>query len=169
METIQEAKAYLKENFEKGVNCPCCDQYVRIYRHRLNSQMAKCLIGMYRINYQQSREWVHVLNELKPSNRMYSLMRFWGLIVASEHDDEFLDKKASGYWKITQKGKSFVQGSLEIPKYVFLFNNKKYGESDETVNIQDSLGKKFSYTELMSFKFRDRSDDYQVTMFPMAS
>ncbi len=29
MNTISEAKQYLRNNFESGVNCPCCDQFVK--------------------------------------------------------------------------------------------------------------------------------------------
>lgn len=151
METITEAKQYLRVNFEKGVECPCCTQFVKLYRHRLNSQMAKTLIEIYNISSEENREWIHVLNEIKPSNRMYSLMRFWDLIVAAEYDqvNSYEDKKASGYWKITERGEKFVNNEINISKYVYLFNNRKYSISEETISIHEALGKKFSYSELM--------------------
>ena len=80
---------------------------------------------------------------------MYSLMRFWNLIEPAEHKDFEDDKKASGFWRVTQKGIFFVTAKIQIPKYVYLFNNQKYSESWDTIDIKDALGKKFSYTELM--------------------
>ena len=143
--TVQQAKEYLQENIDTGVECPCCGQFAKIYKHRLNSQIAKTLIGMYTLGDRS----IHILNELKPSNRMYSLARFWGLIEPTEVMVRG-NKKASGYWKLTEKGKLFVEDKETIAEYVLLFNNKHYGFKGDEVDIKYCLGKKFNYQELMT-------------------
>lgn len=145
---ITQAQEYVEAHRLEGVKCPCCGQYVRLYRHRLNSQMAKALVQMYYLD-QAGEEYIHVLQELKPSNRMYSLMRFWGLIEPAGNCDN--SKKSSGYWKITQAGKDFVCGG-EVPRYVYLYDNQKYGESEEMTTIRQAFGKRFDYQELMQWR-----------------
>jgi hypothetical protein len=140
--TLAEAKADLRQNWEKGLPCPCCTQFVKLYPHTINSQIAKTLIQMYRLD----KEWVHILQELKPSNRMYSLARFWGLIEARGDTG---DQKASGYWRLTPRGKSFVEGTITVPKHAYIFNDKVYRFDPEQENIREALGHKFSYSELM--------------------
>jgi len=118
METIKQAKKYLRENWLEGVSCPCCSQFVKLWRHKVNSQIAKCLIQVYRISEREGREWVHILNEIKPSNRMYSLARHWELLKAKEFKKDE-DKKSNGFWKITPKGKEFVKRQYNNSKICF--------------------------------------------------
>jgi len=35
--TILEAKQLLKDNFAQGIECPCCGQFVKRYKRKLNS------------------------------------------------------------------------------------------------------------------------------------
>ena len=34
IETIKEGKEYLRKNFNEGVNCPCCNQFVKLYKNQ---------------------------------------------------------------------------------------------------------------------------------------
>ena len=142
--TLSQARELLRQNWETGLDCPCCKQRVQLYRHKVNSQITKCLIDMYHID----REWVHILHELKPTNRMYSLARFWGLIEA-KGDEPHNNSMSSGFWRLTDKGKKFVLGECLIPKYAYIFNDKVYRLSEEMVSVESCLGSKFSYPELM--------------------
>ena len=49
MNTIAEAKQYLRKNFKEGTVCPCCDKYVKAYKRKLNSGIARALIIMYKL------------------------------------------------------------------------------------------------------------------------
>ncbi len=46
--TLKQAKDFLRLYAEKGVRCPCCKQYVKVYRRVLGSQMARWLIWLVR-------------------------------------------------------------------------------------------------------------------------
>lgn len=163
MTTIEEAKIYLRENWNKGCDCPVCTQFVRLWKQKINSQIAKCLISLYLISKSDNKRWVHILREIKPSNRMYSLARWWGLIEAKEYHGED-DKKSSGYWCLTIKGINFVENKIKIPKYALLFNNHFYKFSGEDVDISDALGQKFSYRELMGSYYKEPIEPKQESL-----
>ena len=154
METLQEAKEYLRENFTKGSNCPCCSQFVKLYKRKLASTPSRMLI---KLNY-LGDGWHHVSKLVKgislTGSNDFSKLAYWQLIEEKQNTDE--DKKTSGFWRITTKGVLFVENKIKIPSHVFIFNGKKMfsvgnrGFSDKTINIVDCLGKKFSYNELMN-------------------
>jgi len=175
METIKEAKAFLRENFEKGCKCPCCDSSVRLYKRKLNSGMALFLIGLYKLymnnrgyepvgvsslsikrgepifppeKFYQNKEVFEIMN-IKVTSLDYSVLKHFGLIESRVAEN---GKKDSGYWKLTGAGKDFIYyvgTPPTVPKHVFLYNNKRQGFSDETTTIKEALGDKFDYSELM--------------------
>lgn len=147
--TLTEARKNNRDNFEKGTECWCCGQFVKLYGHTINSQMAKCLVQMFALEQQEEHdEWIHVLQELRPSNRMYSLARHWGLIEARGDEGE---QKSSGYWRLTQKGRNFVEGKIKVAKHAYIFNDKVFALDPETEDIWEALDNKFDYKELMTY------------------
>ena len=145
--TLEQAKKYLRDNFNEGVKCPCCTQEVKLYKYKINVGMAVVLIQMYKLN----KEWVHPLKDLKTNNGDYAKLRFWGLVKPCTDELEE-DKKASGYWKVTEAGRKYVENKITVKEKAYLFNNKCYGFSENEINIVDALKNKFSYSELMNNK-----------------
>jgi len=155
METILEAKQYLGHHWKKGVKCPCCNQLVKLYKRKLDSAMAFGLVEMYRIHREKgNRDWLHIPTEftkrqLNNSNAQISKLKYWGLIYEKPNNENSA-KRTSGYWRISGYGIQFIFKKILVPKYVYIFNQEKYGQSDDTmVNISTCLGKKFNYMELM--------------------
>lgn len=146
--TIAEAKKLLREQWEKGLKCPCCNQLVKLYKPALRANMAMVLIDIYKTMQRTNKTWVHVMDEVKPINGDYAKLRFWGLL-APKGDDPVKDTKASGFWSVTDKGVDFILGKQSVPSRVHIFDNRKWGESGGMVSIQQALGKKFSWQELM--------------------
>lgn len=152
---ILEAKQFLKDNARKGVDCPCCGQFVKIYKRKFNSGMARSAIYAYKIQSKlpPSVEYFHAVQEFSElkqnaSTLEFSKLAYWGLVKAKPNKNN-PHKKDSGLWKLTEKGWQFVDGYLQIKQYVFVFNSKVLGFSDEETDILNSLGNKFSYKELM--------------------
>lgn len=148
MNTIEEAKEHLRANWEKGVQCPCCGQLVRRWKHSLNTSLARTLIEMHKIRVKENREFVHIMREIHLTT-MYGILAYWKLIEPREHFITDDHKKASGEWRLTEKGTDFVQMGVLLPKYVYIFNDKIDGFSEEQTNIKGCLGKKFNYEELI--------------------
>lgn len=153
--TIQQAKDYVKQHINEGVECPCCTQFVKMYRRKITSSMAYALIL---IANSGKRDYFHVEDYLKGENCPAAIrgdfpkLRYWGLIEAEESKREDGSKR-NGYYKITQKGIDFVQCKIVVPEAMYIFKNKAYNrpmENDSYISIKQALRGKFNYTELMT-------------------
>ena len=78
-----------------------------------------------------------------------SVLQHWKLLERKAKDvDE--DKRGSGFWRLTERGREFVRNRTSIPKHAFVFDNRVITFSTQQVDVTATLGKKFSYNELMS-------------------
>jgi len=77
-------------------------------------------------------------------------LRFWDLIVPWQGNTEDGNPN-SGFYKLTQWGKDFVQLKTKVPPVVRLYNNKFYGYKKglPEISIVQALKNKFNYKELM--------------------
>ena len=153
--TITEGKEYLRQNWEKGTKCPCCNQFVKLYRRKLNSGMSYGLIQIYKIGMEINFKdnWMKVADELvkrqlNPANLDYSKLHYWGLLEQKPNEDD-KTKRDSGYWKITERGKKFIRNEIKLQKYVYIYNGKIQDFDGDMVGIKDCLGNNFNYVELM--------------------
>jgi len=151
MNTMAEAKQYLKDNCDKGVNCPCCSQFVKIYQRPITSSMALALIILYKEG-PGYHHWGNLIDKKGYSNCVNSgdksKMVYWGLIEKKKgtRDD---GSKRNGYYQITNRGKDFVEMKISVPEHAYIYNGKFLKFDDQLVSIQDSLSEKFNYKELM--------------------
>jgi hypothetical protein len=60
------------------------------------------------------------------------------------------DTKSSGKWRITEKGRRFVQGAITIPSHLHTYNHGIHEESARRLDISEALGRPFNYRELMA-------------------
>ena len=159
MSSIDMARALKKEmrpKMEDGCQCPVCDQLAKIYKVKLNSGMARCLIWMYNRPQMLGEAYPHSTWVDIPlqapreiiKSRSHGRLAHWGLIEAKPNVDD-PSKKDSGLWRLTLKGLSFTSGGLRVPKHVFLYNNIVEGWSEEQTTIEEALGNHFNYEELM--------------------
>ena len=159
METLQEAKEYLRENFTEGTGCPCCGQFVKLYKRKISSTASRMLIKLNSFGVGENDGYHHVGELAKgicpTGSGDFSKLSYWRLVEEKENIDG--DKRNSGIWRITPRGVLFVENKLKIPSHVYIFNRKKMfsvgnrGFSEKTISIVDTLGKKFSYKELMNY------------------
>jgi len=160
--TIEQAKIFLMSNWEDGVSCPCCKQFVKLYKRKLNSGMAATLIHIY--HQTKTGAHVHVKDSLREhklrNGHDWTLLDHWGLLESNP------DKDAE--WRITPAGIEFVQNRRIVPKTIGMYNSKMYGyinykgqlvkrndfrpgiDEMPMTNIIDSLGDHFDYNELMN-------------------
>ena len=155
--SLKEAKDYLRENWDKGgAICPCCTQVVKLYHRPISSSMAHALILIYKyLDNHPDMEWVHMNNYLNTLDLPLPVksgdnakLRYWGLIEEKKEMREDTSKRA-GYWKLTELGRQFVEGKTGVQQYAKIFGSKCYGLAGEHIGIEDALGKKFNYKELM--------------------
>lgn len=149
-ETLEEAKQYLRENWDEGANCPCCTQFVKIWREPIHAGQAVWLIYLVKA-YQQDKEWVSVKDINSKAGMRggdYAKLRYWGLIEQMPANTD-PTKRASGYWRPTEQGISFAEGHITVQKKTKTYDKKLLGFEGELVSIHDALGTKFNYEELM--------------------
>ena len=151
---------WLLSKAKKGLNCPLCGQYVKIYPRTINAAMAKVLILLVRHykRYPHSRP-VHIDSFLskvcganRPTGNNHSLLVHWGLLLKVGTLVSRAGKKRDGYYRPTDLGKQFVAGLKSVPKYVYMYNNARVGESDESISVDSALRGKFSRDELLSYE-----------------
>jgi hypothetical protein len=144
--TLEAAKNDLKAQVSRGVRCPCCGQYAKVYRRKLNSGMVRSLITIYR---RGGMDWVHVPTLLEGVRcaREEGKLRNWNLL--QESDEPRADGGKSGWWRVTGFGVDFVNDRARVPKYATFYDNALLKLDGPLVGIRDCLGSKFNYFELM--------------------
>jgi hypothetical protein len=136
-----------------GTTCPCCDRYAKLYKRKLNTGMVRTLVWLYMRNAKfGAYAWIDV-PRTAPRRTLNSAetgkLAHWGLAENKPNEDD-PSKKHTGFWRITRRGRRFVQGRIRIPSHVYLYDNERWGMTTETkVNIEDALGEPFDYQELM--------------------
>lgn len=149
--TIAEAKECLRENWQDGVECPCCKQLVKLYPHKLNATAVSDLIRLWNLSDRETGAFRHVREFSHDRGGSFAKLAHWGLVDSKINDDT--KKRTSGMWCITDAGKEFVIGLTSIPERAYLFNGKCYAMSNNKVNIREALRNKFDYEDLMSEYF----------------
>jgi hypothetical protein len=149
MHTIVEAKQYLKDNIKKGVKCPCCGQFAKLYSRKINSGMVLFLIGLYRLSKRNgiqefSNDFVFKEMDLNVRSLDYSILKHFGLIQESVNTDS--GKKKSGNWIITEAGINFAEGKVSVAENVLIYNNKVIGFEGKNILISEIS--KFNYKDL---------------------
>lgn len=154
MKTLQEAKNDLALNWDKGIECPCCTQYVKLYRRSISGGSAYTLIRLYRetgvLKDFHLEDIMRALEIPHATRSDFSKLRFWGLIkpLTGKRED---GSSRNGHWIVTNEGRDFIQGSAMVRKYAMVFNNKQYGYQGKELGIRETLTSKFNYDELMGY------------------
>jgi hypothetical protein len=132
-----------------GVICPCCDQRAKVYRRKLNAEMARALIVLYRHHLSTGEEWVHVPTVLAAQGGDPIKMVAWGLIEALPDATRWDGSSRVGVYRVTPDGQAFVLGVKRVASHVLIYNQDIIGISEETTDIREALGVRFNYAELM--------------------
>lgn len=130
-------------------DCECCGRWSQIYRRKIHHSVAAWLIRLYKAG--GDKDFIEVVNLRIPgmtASSDYCIAKFWNLIEQKTNTDE--DKRSSGYWKLTARGVDFVRGLEDIPQVALVFDDQVIGFDGKQQFIQQCLGDKFKYPELMA-------------------
>lgn len=144
---------FTPENLKSGCSCPACSQFIKMYKRKIDKSMAHIMLRLYKVTAEKpEQEFFHIDEDLHipVTSSGIAKLRYWNLVEEKASDPNLKDKKSSGMWRITNKGKLFVQGKVTVPKYAKVYNKVVHGFEGEEVNIQMALGSKFNYEELMT-------------------
>lgn len=139
--TVQQAREFVGERLEEGVRCPCCGQHAERYRRRVSAAMVKTMGRMLVAGESAPTGMVH-LPDIKQESRDVATCAYFDLIQR-----EGGSAGRTGYWRVTDLGRRFLEGKVSVPKYAFVYNGEVRGFSDEAVTV-DGVAPKFSMTEI---------------------
>lgn len=134
--SLAAARSWLRERLPVGTRCPCCGQFAKVYRRKLNSGMARSLIRMYNA---AGLSWQHIPPTRREEGGKLAL---WGLVEAGEG--------RNAQWRVTVAGAQFVNRELAVPGYAVLYDGTLIRLDGNPVLITDALGDRFDYAELMA-------------------
>lgn len=145
--TLKEARDALRELAEVGHTCPCCKQFAKIYRRKVNSAQVQAAIALWRA---AGREFAHLPSldkRFAGNGGDISKLRYWGLV--EEERTLRPDGGRAGIWRMTHRGELFVRGIIMVKKYAHIYDGRCLKLSGELVDVRECLGEKFDYAELM--------------------
>lgn len=124
---------------------------------------------LYGHSLRHPREYVHIASFFSERKAVRgndgALLRHWLLIeprdtrvvTSSYTDAQTVGTDPHGMYRITEFGRQFVLGDVEIPKFIYTYNEEVIARSDEAsgaleewVDIRSCLGKKFDWDEVMA-------------------
>jgi len=148
-DTLAAAKNDVRARRREGVMCPCCGRYVREYRRTITSSMALGLIEVakwYDANNVPSSSTVHVEKMLAKTTLPVSAR---GDVAKLVHWGMLAHASTEGYYRLTETGRAFVNGTARVQKYVWIYNKDPQGFEGDMIGIEEALGEPFSYRKLM--------------------
>lgn len=140
-DTLADARSLVESKKDDGIECPCCTQFVKRYRRKLNSGMARALILLV-----VDGCWV-TARRLASISREAAQLSWWGLAEEQANDDP--KKKTSGLWRATERGVAFAREQVYVASHAVVFDAKLETLAGELVGIRAALGEHFDYDELM--------------------
>lgn len=146
-DSLSEAKYIFEQEIKgEGGVCPCCMRKGKIHRYRIHKTEAAALRWM-QVNSGVNR-WVDV-QKFAPRwmlrSKTYSILKHWDLIESRS--------KRSGLWRVTLRGIDFINGIIDIPEGVFVFNDTVYGYEKQRIYFRQCFDVAFDFAEFMSARF----------------
>ncbi len=138
--TLGFAREWLRKRAARGERCPLCRQFTKVYRRNINSGMARWMIRFYLAGAHDGNFHSHRLTSRGAGD--WSLLEHWCLILRNPN--------MSGHWQLTGPGMSFVHNTLRVPEYAVLYDSNLQGLEGAMVGIEECLGRKFNYLDLMA-------------------
>jgi hypothetical protein len=153
-DSLSEARQWLRDNREKGVDCPCCDQFAKVYRRAMLGAIPLLLIRIYRENPTDYVNIPDLYKDVAGEDAVHERgtglkAKYWGLIEPMP-GDRLDGSNRNGWWRLTDAGRAFVRGQITVPKYVHTFNDECLERSGRQVSITDVLGNRFNYNDMMA-------------------
>lgn len=136
-----------------GVICPCCGQMAAMRKRHFNATMAATMVLLYRHQITHPEEtWVHVERLLKsvnfPTRGDFYKCKYWDLLQRKPVNRPDGNPN-TGFYRLTPVGERFVQRQVEVPNFVWVFNDEPVSFSAATTGILAAMGTRFNYQHLM--------------------
>lgn len=110
--------------------------------------MAVSLLDLYRLHGKSygHAAAIYLFNKSNHSSDVCKL-RFWGIL--EEEKLRRPDGARGGYWRVTDLGEQFILGSVKVPEFAYVYNNRCLESGGRLVDIHECLPRGFDYAEVM--------------------
>lgn len=145
--TLADARCEMMTKIHEGTVCPCCSKKVKLYKRKLNKDMAKFLILIVN-KYQHSPRFYATSSVITGGNKNASdgiYLVHWDLLEKSTENNR--GTQGVGLFRPTAKGIEFAYNMVVVPTHVHLLNNVKQGESFDRAYIKQVLGEDYDTLE----------------------
>lgn len=149
-ETLDHARAEFAARVADGTRCVLCGRHGKIYRRQVNSGQARKLIVAFR---RFGADWFsmpELVRDLGLPGRDEAALNYFGLIESSLGRRP--DGGKLGLWRVTFKGRRYVERALAIPRYALVYNGEVLGFDGQERMIDAALGQAFDWDVLMGNK-----------------
>ena len=139
----------------KASLCPSCSRVVKVYKFKLGAY-SRLLMWMKQHEWDYQDRWIHVPKEA-PDTAIdrggdYGKLRWWGFMELQPNRDDPA-KRTSGIWRLTDKGRKFVDNGVWVPTHAFYRPKSPeavvLGWHEDLTNMASTLGVDFNYRALM--------------------
>lgn len=137
---------------EKKRSCSECGRPVEVYHRKLSTGMAVKLVRLYHLaSASPEKSHFHVGEFDQTGGRgELGVLSLWGLVEEKDNTDG--KKRTSGFWRLTDFGRRFVEARSQVPQYALVrFRSEHLGFAGPMVGIRACLEyrNRFNYAELM--------------------
>lgn len=163
--TLGEARQFVEDGRDVGVDCPCCGHPCRVYPRVLNATTVRSLCWIVRAAQGESvqiSDGAHArlplvdgfvdVPKFGPAwlvrSNQHSALRWWRLAEHAPNEDK--RKRDSGKWRPTELGVAFAEGRALVPRRVFHYRGEVEGYGEEMTSIVEALGENFDYSAVMA-------------------
>lgn len=152
-----------EQNIDAGFICPCCKSFVKRYTRSFNSNMALCLILLYKYNV---NGFIKVEDFLIKNGHKrcgdFSYLTHYRFLEKQPGKREDGSSR-NGYYRLTSLGILFVEGKIKAHKKFMILNNKFEGFVGDEITIKQALGARFHFDELMG-KFNPKTEKERLEL-----
>jgi len=154
---FKEVQSALRAQLDNGASCPCCTQFAKRYKRKLNAGMARSLLHFYRWSAEKadSNGWAgvgkdHMTKQMCMTYHQgeFHKLRWWGLV--EQQSTVRVEGHRSEFWRLTELGREFALEAATVQSHALVFRNLCEGFDGDPISIRQALGSKFNYDELMA-------------------
>lgn len=138
--SIEHAKLFVRAHRSEGLDCPVCYQFVKLYRRKLNRNMAAGLLLLYRVGGTEFTD-TSKLSGWRDGERQK--LRYWDLIEAPPSDER-------STWRVTDAGVDWLAGRRTVLSHALIYNGSCEGLDGTALTFPEAYHDPFDLAELMA-------------------
>lgn len=154
---LDDTRAALAGKVDDGADCPCCGQFVKVYRRPFGAVNARLLIAAVRAH---GTDVFHAPTSLTShAGGEWARLALWDLIASASPPARPSGTPARGWWRVTDLGVEVALRRQAIHRYALVYNGERLGHDGPAIHVGDALGDAFDLRDLLGSRLAKVLDD----------